>query len=105
MAGDAQMWGYELALEGLPTWAIEEAAARWISGRTRFTGAGNFAPTPPQMRWAVDEVLQIVRGRIVTLRQLAVIRVEQRPTEETRRRAAETVAAIKWQTMDDEKRA
>ena len=41
----ARLAGYALALDGIPTWAIEAAAKAWLRGEVE--EAGQFAPSPP----------------------------------------------------------
>jgi hypothetical protein len=41
----ARAAGYAMALDGIPTWAVEAAARAWLRGDA--TEAGQFAPSPP----------------------------------------------------------
>jgi hypothetical protein len=98
-ASDLLFAGYEMALEGVPSWAVEEAVHGFITGRL---GRRDFAPSPPNLRIAADQEVKILRGKIITLRKLAAARVEGKPTEEQRQRLAELIKGLRWKTMDEE---
>jgi len=92
------MRGYEMALEEVPTWSVETAARGWMTGAN---GPNAFAPTPPQLRLAADREVKILRGKIITLRQLAAVKVEPTPSEEQRQRVQELVKGLRWQSMEN----
>jgi hypothetical protein len=56
--------GYMIALEGLPLWAVEQAATWWLRGER---GDGrenyNFAPSPPQLRLLAEKATLAARSR------------------------------------------
>lgn len=93
------MMAYDMAMEDVPTWAVEEAARRWLSGKC---GPKTFAPSPPELRLAADEVVQITRGKIASLRWLAKAEVVEPPTPEMLARAATLSSFIKVKPMEDE---
>lgn len=72
-SGELMLAAYRMALEDCPTWAVEEAARRWISCTL---GPQQFAPSPPVLRLAADEVVLLTKGRSKVLRWLAKSRVE-----------------------------
>ena len=98
-AADMRMMAYDMALEEVPTWAIEEAVRRWISGKC---GERRFAPTPPELRCAADEVVTITRGKIASLRWLAKAEVAAPPTPEAIERAQKLASMIKARPLPDE---
>lgn len=88
-ATEMMLQAYAMAIEDAPTWAIEEAARRWISGKC---GSKRFAPSPPELRCAADEVVVITRGKIASLRKLAAAETVIEPNPE---RFAQLEAALK----------
>jgi len=86
-----------MALEDAPTWSVEEAARRWISGKC---GDKRFAPSPPELRCAADEVVMITRGKIASLRQLARVEIANDPTPEQLIRAGKLAELLKPRKMD-----
>ncbi len=92
------MAAFDMALEEIPTWAVETAARGWIGGAF---GPKDFAPTPPQLALAAAREVKILRGKIITLRQLAAIKVEPEPTEEQRQRVQDLVKNMRWNSMDE----
>jgi hypothetical protein len=92
------MAAFDMALEEVPTWAVEEAARGWIAG---VHGPKSFAPTPPQLRLAADREVKILRGKIITLRQLAEVKVEPTPTEEQRQRVQSLIKGLRWNKVED----
>lgn len=76
-SADMLMQAYEMACEDIPTWAVEEAARRWMKGKC---GPQRFAPSPPELRIAADTVIAITNGKIASLRRLAKCEVETIPT-------------------------
>lgn len=97
-AGDLLYSAFEVALEGVPTWAVEEAARRWICGQM---GNATYAPTPPQLRLAADQVVRITRGKIFTLRQLAKAPVDRELSDADRERADKVQSLFKARPMDE----
>jgi len=63
------------ALEGVPTWAVEEASVRWLQARA---GPQNYAfpPTPPLLRQVADDILAEVRMQRVQLQRVLNARPE-----------------------------
>ena len=98
------MRAYEMALDEVPTWAVEEAARRWNSGKS---GPQRFAPSPPELRCLADEVVLITKGKIAALRRLAKIEVSMAfgdvPQETRNRMAAELLKAIDHADVGDKK--
>lgn len=88
---------YRMALEGAPTWAVEEAAKRWLRNQD---GDSGFAPTPPQLREAADDVVKVAKGKAIYMRKLAAMAVERVPTDAERKRVA--AVEIKLQRMKKE---
>lgn len=95
---DMLLMAYDMALEDVPTWAVEEAARRWISGKC---GERRFAPTPPEMRLAADEVVLLARGRAAVLRTIAKAEIVIPPTPEQLARAATLANFIKVKPIDE----
>lgn len=93
------MMAYDMALEEVPTWAAEEAARRWISGKC---GAKVFAPTPPELRCAADDVVLITQGKIVSLRWLAKAEVAGDPTPEQLARISSLANFIQRMPTEDD---
>lgn len=60
MRGD----GYMIALDGLPSWAVDQAATWWLRGE-RGDGRENyaFAPSPPQLRQLAERATLAARAR------------------------------------------
>lgn len=85
------MIGFDMALEDCPTWAVEEAVRRWITGKL---GPKRFAPTPPELRCAVDEVLTLTKGIAVSLSWLAKAEVVEPPSEGSAERLAKLTAIV-----------
>jgi hypothetical protein len=79
---------YKVALEDVPTWAVEEAAKRWIRGDV---GDGGFAPTPPQLRLAARDIVAVALGKALTMRKLAAMPVQRDISEAER---AATIAKV-----------
>jgi len=100
-AADILYEAYSMACEEMPTWAIEEAARRWISGKC---GAQHWAPSPPELRVAAETVVTIAKGKAAALRRLAAVRVEKKPTEiEKARVAAEIQKVLSHADVGDKK--
>jgi len=97
-AVDMLMMAYDMAMEDVPTWAAEEAARRWLSGKC---GPKTFAPTPPELRCAADDVVLITKGKIASLRWLAKAEVATEPTPEQLARAASLANFIKVKPIDE----
>jgi hypothetical protein len=93
-AASLKLKAYEMALEDVPTWCVEEAAKRWIRGDV---GDERFAPTPPQLRHAARNIALIAFGKAALMRKLASLPVERDLTEEERAATVERVTnIIKW---------
>lgn len=62
---------YVRALADLPTWAVREAAARFLAGKTLLPWAGERCPTPPQLaaetRRSLDEIHAEIAGLVEVL--------------------------------------
>lgn len=89
---DMMIEAYGMAMEECPTWAIEEAVRRWITGKC---GDKHWAPSPPELRCAADEVILLARGRAAVLRTLAKAEVAAPPTPEALDRARQFAEMIK----------
>lgn len=93
-AAGLKLKAYEVALEDVPTWCVEEAAKRWIRGDV---GDERFAPTPPQLRHAARNIALIAFGKAALMRKLASLPVEREVSEEERAATVEKVSnIIKW---------
>lgn len=90
------MQAYSMAIEEVPTWAVEEAARLWISGKC---GPQRFAPSPPELRCTSDRVVRVTEGKIACLRKLAKIEVISEPSPENRARAEAFVASLALTAM------
>lgn len=84
-AASMKIAAFRIALEDAPTWAVEEAAKRWMRGEA---GDNGFAPTPPQLRHVVDHLVKVAKGRAIHMRKLAAMAVEHQVTDQQRERAA-----------------
>lgn len=94
---DMLMQAYQMAIDDAPTWSVEEAGRRWVSGKC---GPRRFAPTPPELRCAADDVVMITRGKIASLRKLSKAEVASDPTPEQLQRATEVLQIMKAQKTD-----
>lgn len=74
---------YSVACEEVPSWAVEEAVHRWVSGKC---GAQHWAPSPPELRVAAETVIKIAKGKAAALRRLAAVRIEHQPTQQDKDR-------------------
>lgn len=98
-ATDMLVRAYEVALEEVPTWAVEEAARRWLSGKC---GAKHWAPSPPELRCAADEVVTLAKGRAAILRSLAKAEVVSAPAPDALARAKTLADFIKPRKMEED---
>lgn len=96
---DMLIEAYGMAMEDCPTWAIEEAVRRWVTGKC---GDKRWAPSPPELRCAADEVILLARGRAAVMRQLAKAEVVTEPTPEMLARAATLANFIKVKPIEDD---
>lgn len=83
---------FKIALEDVPTWAIETAINRWIKGDI---GDGGYAPTPPQLRQAAQGIAITAWGRAQQMRKLAAMPVQRVVSKEERERALAVLASAK----------
>ncbi|MGU3495915.1 hypothetical protein ACLBXM_17885 [Xanthobacteraceae bacterium A53D] len=82
---------YHTALEGVPAWALQAAARRWLRGE----GDGNnldFAPSPPRLRKMADAEILPVREHLVQLRRLRDATAERIVRHEERAARAQSMA-------------
>lgn len=86
-----KLGAYRLAIDDLPTWAVDEAAKRWIRGDE---GVHEYAPSPPQFRAAAEGVMKIAKGKAIHLRKLAAMPVARDISEADRTAVAERAASI-----------
>lgn len=80
----AHVRAYALALEGVPAFALDEAARRILRGEAGLKHA--FMPTPPQLRDTANEASRPARWHAVQLRRLLDAEVEREVSEEERAR-------------------
>lgn len=67
---------YITALEEVPTWAVVEAARRWLQAKAG-PQSYDFAPSPPRLRQISDHVLAELRAQRVTLTRLLKAKPER----------------------------
>lgn len=79
----ARAKGYAVALEGVPSWAVQEACARWLRGDVE-DGNLAFAPSPPQLRKIANAVMVPIRAQRVLLERVLSARVEEEFSAEHR---------------------
>lgn len=92
MAAKANVRGYALALEGVPAFALDEAARRILKGEAGLKHA--FLPTPPQLRDVANEASRPARWHAVQLRRLLEAEVEPETSPEARERVRAMVADL-----------
>lgn len=94
---------YRIALQGAPTWSVEEAARRWIRAEI---GNASYAPTPAELRKASDHLVLVAKGRAIHMRKLAAMPVRRHLTDEQRAEMLQRIADItKPKTVIDKKEA
>lgn len=86
VAAKANVRAYALALEGVPAFALDEAARRILRGEAGLKHA--FMPTPPQLRDIANEVSRPARWHAVQLRRLLDAEIERQVSDEERARVA-----------------
>jgi hypothetical protein len=84
----ARIAGYRIALDDVPSWAVEAAAKRWIRGDGM--APARFAPTPPELRQAALSIAGSFSAEAAALRRLGAAgeRVEREIGEETSEKVA-----------------
>jgi hypothetical protein len=89
----ARAKGYMTALEGMPTWAVAEAARRWLRAEC---GPQNydFAPSPPRICQICKDVLAELGAQRHVLQKLLRARVPQITSPEERQRINEGFGAL-----------
>lgn len=90
-ATDILYEAYGMACEEVPTWAIEEAVRRWITGKC---GAQHWAPSPPELRVAADHVVKLAKGKIISLRRLAAATTPRETTPAEKLRVTEALQGV-----------
>lgn len=58
---------YTRAVRGLPLWAIQDAASRFVEGRARIAWTGDRCPTPPQLVSECRIAMRVVEDELVRL--------------------------------------
>ncbi|TGD98087.1 hypothetical protein [Methylobacterium nonmethylotrophicum] len=108
-ATQARNGEYLTALEGLPLWAIMEAADRFRTGETLLTWNKAFRPTPPEFADEVREGLADLRRQQIQIRD--VLDAEILPTpdpeavERARQAARDAIAGKLMREQHDQRRA
>lgn len=88
---------YRLAVEDIPTWAVEEGAKRLIRGDE---GVREYAPSPPQFRAAAESVMKIAKGKAIHLRKLAAMPVARDLSEADRKAVVDRASSIINRVVD-----
>lgn len=98
-AVQARVAGYRIALDDVPSWAVEAAAKRWIRG-DGMTPA-RFAPTPPELRQAALAVAEAADGEAAALWRMLNARqhVEREISDAEREKVARRFAGILSRTV------
>lgn len=87
--------GYMIALEGLPGWAVEQAATWWLRGE-RGDGRENyaFAPSPPQFRQLADKATLAARSRRYEAVKVLLAREQRAPDPVMQARVGELMTGL-----------
>jgi hypothetical protein len=84
---------YVAALEGMPLWAVAEAARRYRDAEVHREDH-TFAPSAPQFRLTVLSVLAPYREERALIRRVLDAEILPEPTEEERRRIHERMQSL-----------
>lgn len=84
---------YHVALEGVPAWALQGAARRWLRAECD-AHTLDFAPSPPRLRKLADEETLPVRELLVQLRRLLGAEVVRTIASEERARVSGRLSEI-----------
>lgn len=87
--------GYMIALEGLPLWAVEQAAKWWLRGE-RGDGRENyaFAPSPPQFRQLAEKATLSARARRYEAIKVLQAREQREPDPAMQARVGEMLTGL-----------
>ena len=95
------MGGYVIALDGVPGWAIADAATNWMQGRWPIDGEPpnfTFAPSPPVLRQLADHAALKHHRALTGLHACRMINAKPAPEPEPEYARAEFVDKIMNET-------
>lgn len=85
---------YLMALDGLPHYAVREAAMRYLSGRVERRDHA-YAPKPPELARLARQIATPFRAERYQIGRILAAEIEERPDEAARRAAVERWEKIK----------
>lgn len=97
----ARVKAYSKAMDDVPTWAIAEAARRWLKGDVSLPDANlSFPPSPPQLRLLAAEELAKAKAALLRAERLlnGVVEKPKKLSEDRRREAEEILGRYGYGT-------